>query len=130
MKSIKIYIDGSSKGNPGKMSIGLVAYNENNKIIKEISKTLGIGTNNEAEYLAVIAALKLAKELNADQAEIKSDSQLLICQLKGIYKVKARNILALFNEVNKLREKFSKLTLTWIPREENKKANYLALGKD
>lgn len=119
-----IFIDGSSRGNPGDMGIGIAIY-KNNSLIKTVSKFLGKGTNNEAEYLALLEALKLASTLKEKEIEIRTDSLLLINQLNSFYKVRAKNIKPLYeNAINELKN--FKYVLKWIPRKENKLANSLA----
>ena len=126
MKKIIIHTDGGSRGNPGPSAIGVVIGN------KEYSESIGIATNNEAEYKAVIFALKKTKALIGKKAikffevEIISDSELLIKQLKGEYKILEPNIQSLFQKTWNLRIDFGKIKFTLIPREKNKKADKLA----
>lgn len=124
-KKLKINTDGASKGNPGPMTIGIAIY-EGNKLIKKISKKVGIGTNNRAEYLAVINALEIAKQMGAEEIDAFSDSQLLVNQLNGKYNVRSDNIKDLFNKVDNLKKSFKKIFFKWIPREENKLADELS----
>ncbi len=132
MKKIIIYTDGGSRGNPGKAAIGVVFYNEKNQPFKEYSEYLGDNlTNNEAEYQAVIFALQKFKSLfgkklaKNSQVEIKSDSEFLIKQLKGEYKVLDSKIQKLFLQVWNLKLDFKKIKFTLIPREKNKEADSL-----
>ena len=132
MKKIIIYTDGGSRGNPGPSGIGAAVYNENNEIIKEYSEYIGEGTNNEAEYQAVIFALKKIKHLFGKKKikeldiEIKSDSEFLVKQAQGKYKVLEPRIQSLFLEVWNLKIDFGKIAFFHILREENKKADALA----
>ncbi len=120
----KIYTDGASRGNPGKSGFGLVIYKDD-EIFYEDYRYLGIMTNNQAEYLALIRALELLSELNINEACIYADSQLMIKQMRGEYKVKAKNMIPLYNEaINKISNK--KIIFNWIRREENKFADELA----
>ncbi len=132
MKKIIIYTDGGSRGNPGKAAIGVVFCNEKGKIIKEYSQFIGDNlTNNEAEYQAVIFALKkfkllFGKELaKKSEIEIRSDSELLVKQLNGRYKVLNEKIQPLFLEVWNLRLDFQKVKFKLIRREKNKEADKL-----
>tara|TARA_Y100000310_G_scaffold292786_2_gene321855 strand:- start:474 stop:857 length:384 start_codon:yes stop_codon:yes gene_type:complete len=125
MKKLTIYTDGGSKGNPGPMTIGIV-FQEESKVIRKMSKKIGFGTNNQAEYTAVITALDLAYKLKYKDVELRSDSQLLINQLKGEFKVSSKNIIDLFKKVNTLKSKFDKITFKWIPRNENTLADSLS----
>jgi ribonuclease HI len=133
MKKIIIYTDGASRGNPGKGSIGVVFCNEKNQVVKEYAEYLGDDiTNNEAEYKAVIIALKKFKALFgkklAEKAEIevRSDSQLLVSQLEGKYKLVNPGIKDFFIEIWNLKIDFGKVKFKLIPREKNKEADRLA----
>ena len=125
VKKLKINTDGASKGNPGPMTIGVV-FQTDKKIIRKISKKIGYGTNNQAEYTAVIYALDLARRLGYEEIELCSDSQLLVNQLNGDYAVKSKNILDLNEKVKKLKTKFKKINFKWVPREKNEIADDLA----
>ncbi|MFH1820313.1 MAG: ribonuclease HI family protein [Candidatus Nealsonbacteria bacterium] len=131
MKKIIVYTDGGSRGNPGPSSIGVVICDEKGKMIKEYAETIGVGTNNEAEYKAVIFALKKIKALYGKntikslETEVRSDSELLINQLNGQYKVLEPKIQALFINVWNLRIEFKDLKFTAISRENNKEADKL-----
>ena len=132
MKKITIYIDGGSRGNPGPSAIGVVFYNEKKQIIKSYSEYLGDNlTNNEAEYQAVIFALKKFKALfgkklaKNSEIELKTDSELLIKQFNGEYKVLEPRIQSLFIIVWNLRIDFKKIKFTLIPREKNRVADKL-----
>jgi len=132
MQKIIVYTDGASRGNPGPASIGVVVKNDKEKILKEYSKTIGETTNNDAEYQAVIFVLKKMKALfgkkNIKNYEIliKSDSQLLVFQLTGKYKIKHPNIEKLFIQVWNLKVDYHKVDFEHIPREQNKLADQLA----
>jgi ribonuclease HI len=133
MKKIIIYIDGGSQGNPGPAAIGVVFCNEKGQCFKRYSEYLGENlTNNEAEYQAAIFALQKFKALfgrelakNTD-IEIKSDSELLIRQLKGEYKILDLKIQPLFLKIWNLKIDFKKIKFTLISREKNKEADRLA----
>lgn len=133
MKKIIIYTDGASRGNPGKAAAGIIFCNEKNQIIRTQSEFLGdYLTNNEAEYMAVIFALKkfkalFGKELAKNSAiEIRSDSELLVSQLSGKYKVTDSKIQPLFLEVWNLKFDFLSVKFRLIPRTQNSKADKLA----
>lgn len=131
MKKILIYIDGGSRGNPGPSAIGLVFANEKDQVIKRYSQYLGNATNNEAEYQALIFALKKIKALLgkklAFQSEIKilSDSELLVKQITGEYKVLDEKIQKLFLIAWNLKIDFKKIKFRLIPREKNQEADKL-----
>jgi len=120
-----IYTDGGARGNPGPAALGVVVED------KEYSEYLGEMTNNKAEYLALVFALKKAKALlgskKAEEAEIevRMDSELIVRQLNGIYKIKEPDLQPLFIEVWNLRLDFKKATFHHIPREQNKRADRL-----
>lgn len=133
MKKIIIYTDGSSRNNPGPSAIGVVFCNEKSQPIKSYSEYLGDNlTNNEAEYQAVIFALKKFKTLfgkklaKNSEVELRSDSELLIKQLKGEYKILEPRIQTLFIAVWNLRIDFKKIKFTLVSRLKNKEADKLA----
>lgn len=124
---ITIYCDGGSQGNPGPSAIGIYIP----QLSKKYSKYLGKKTNNEAEYSAVIFALKKIKQLigkekmKVIEIEIKSDSELLVKQLNGEYKIKEKSLIPFFIEIWNLRIDFSAIKFAHILREENKQADIL-----
>ena len=131
MKKIIIYTDGGSRGNPGPAAIGAVFCNEKGQVIKKYSEYLGEATNNEAEYQAVIFALKKFKALfgkklaKNSEIEIKSDSELLIRQLNGLYKILEPKIQPLFLKTWNLKLDFKKVKFKHISREKNREADRL-----
>ena len=132
MKSIfTIHTDGGSRGNPGSAAIGVVIEGETIGK-KEYGESIGIATNNEAEYKAVILALKKLKHLigsekaNDSRVEIHVDSELLERQLNGEYKVKDKNIQGLFLEVWNLKTDFGEVVFKHIFREKNIEADRIA----
>jgi len=132
MRKIIIYTDGGSRGNPGPGAVGVVFCNEKGEIFKKYSQYLGENfTNNEAEYRAVIFALKKFKSLfgkklaKNSEIELKSDSELLIKQLRGEYKILEPKIQTLFIAAWNLKLDFKKVKFTLISREKNKEADRL-----
>lgn len=132
MKKIIIYTDGGSRGNPGKAAIGVVFCNEREQEIKKYGEYLGDElTNNEAEYRAVIFALKKFKALfgksvaAVSDIEIRSDSELLVKQIQGEYKVENEKIQKFFMEIWNLKIDFRAVKFKLIPREKNKEADRL-----
>lgn len=121
-----IFTDGGARGNPGPAGIGAVIYNNKKEKLVEISKYLGETTNNQAEYRALIIALKKAKDLGAKELDIFLDSELVVKQLNREYKVKNKDLAPLFLEVYNLSLNFSKITFTHIYREKNQEADRLA----
>jgi len=132
MKKIIIYTDGGSRGNPGPGAVGVVFCNEKGEVFKKYSQYLGENfTNNEAEYQAVAFALKKFKSLfgkklaSSTEIELRSDSELLIKQLQGLYKILEPKIQILFIAVWNLKLDFKKVKFTLISREKNKEADRL-----
>jgi len=131
VKKIIIYTDGGSRGNPGPSAIGVVFCNEKEHTIKNYSEYLGEATNNEAEYQAVVLALKKFKALfgkklaKSSEIELRSDSELMIKQLNGEYKVLEPKIQQLFLDVWNLKLDFKKIKFKLIPRHKNKEADRL-----
>jgi ribonuclease HI len=126
MEKVIIFTDGGARGNPGPAGIGAVIYNEHKKVIAEISEFLGVATNNQAEYKALIAAFRKAADLGAAELECYLDSELVVKQLKGEYRVKDKDLAVLFLAIHNLSLSFKKITYTHMPRERNKEADRLA----
>ncbi len=124
-KKVILYCDGASRGNPGPGSYGFVIL-EGEEAIAEEGRTLGEVTNNVAEYEGVIQGLSRCKELGATEVTVRSDSQLLVRQLTGQYKVKAPHLLPMVQKARSLQKAFSKVIYQHVPREENKHADKLA----
>lgn len=123
---IKIKSDGGARGNPGKAGIGAVLYNQDDEVLTTISEYIGVATNNQAEYKAIIAGLKKAKELKASEVFAYLDSELIVKQVNGQYKVKNKDLAPLFLELYNLKISFEKSHFIHIPREQNKEADNLA----
>jgi len=122
---LKIYIDGASRGNPGEPGAGIVIKDRQGKIFKRLRQYLGRATNNQAEYRALLLALKASRELG-QSIKIFSDSELLVKQLKGSYRVKSKGLKPYFDEVRNLLKGFSSWEIAHIPREQNREADALA----
>ncbi|QQG52240.1 MAG: ribonuclease HI family protein [Candidatus Falkowbacteria bacterium] len=126
LEKIIIFTDGGARGNPGPAGIGAVLYDSEHRTVAEISEYLGVATNNQAEYKALIAALKKAASLGASDLECYLDSELVVKQLKREYKVKNKDLAPLFLEIHNLSLKFKQINYTHIPRERNQEADRLA----
>ena len=124
-KTLEIYSDGASRGNPGVSAIGVV-IKEKGKVVKEISQGIGEATNNVAEYTALIYALQESLVLKADQIKVHTDSELLFNQLKGTYKVKNEKLKLLYSQLQHLAKGFKKVEMKLVPREKNREADRLA----
>lgn len=128
---INVFTDGGSRGNPGPSGYGLVVYDEQKKIIFKDSKYLGTKTNNEAEYSGLIGALNWINEnqdsLKFSKINFHSDSQLMIRQLEGLYKVKAPTLIPLFKKAKEIIDLISApITFKDVRRESNELADELA----
>lgn len=121
-----IHTDGASRGNPGPAGIGVVIAHENVGILREISESLGIATNNVAEYQAVIRALDEAERLGIRKITLRSDSELVINQLKGTYRVRNEALLPLYHQALKRLGSFRDVRLEHVPRKQNARADALA----
>lgn len=120
-----MHFDGSCNSNTkGRTGIGVVLRNQ--ELLKEISESTGTGTNNTAEYEALIRGMEEARTLGADELEAYGDSQLIIKQVRGEYRVKKQHLRELRDRVIKISTRFKKIEFHWIPREENEEANALA----
>jgi len=125
-KRLVIFTDGASRGNPGQSAIGVVIQDGAGKVVGTISRRIGHATNNQAEYTAIIAALEEASRLGAGEVEVRSDSELVVKQLKGSYRVKKATLRPLYQKVVRLIGSLGAFTITHIPRTQNKKADKLA----
>lgn len=146
-RKLIIYTDGGSRGNPGQAGVGVVIYDEKKNILGEFCKHIGIRTNNEAEYEAVILALEKVKQfylpnrtsgskrfgsgeekekMKELEIEFRIDSQLIARQLGGKYKIKEERLFVLCMKARNLLVDIGSVTYTEIPREQNKEADRLA----
>ncbi len=123
---IVVNVDGASRGNPGESGIGVVIFDKDSNLINEACDYLGVATNNIAEYKALILGLRLSIKYNAKKILFKSDSELMVKQIKGEYKVKNTQLKLLFAEVKDLFKKLPNWEIMHVPREENKEADLLA----
>ncbi|NTW22036.1 ribonuclease HI family protein [Candidatus Falkowbacteria bacterium] len=120
-----IFTDGGARGNPGPAAIGAVIYDEQRQVLSEISEYIGETTNNQAEYKAVVAAIAKAKELGAKEVDFFLDSQLVVEQLNGNYKVKNKDLAPLFVQIYNASLGFRKVRYTHVRREQNQEADKL-----
>lgn len=126
IERVIIATDGASRGNPGPAAIGATIKDGQGKLIARISRHIGTATNNQAEYQAVIVALNEALRLGARKVDISMDSELVVRQLSGRYRVKNAVLKALYQEVKQLQGRLEALTVTHIPRSQNREADQLA----
>lgn len=120
-----INTDGGARGNPGPAGIGVTIKDEQGKIIKALKKYIGEVTNNVAEYKALIMALEGARELGAKKLHINMDSELVVRQMQGKYKIKEPTLKLLAGEVFKLLHNFDSADFHHVRRELNKEADKL-----
>ncbi len=126
--NLYLYIDGASKGNPGRAGVGVWMTNEEGKKLVEMSRYLGHKTNNEAEYWALLIGLREAQQWGGRSIHIFTDSELIARQVKGIYRVRDPNLKGLHQKVLESLKAFSSFEIESIPREENREADRLANG--
>lgn len=124
-KTLKIYIDGGSRGNPGSSACAAVIYDEKNNLISEEGRFLGKATNNFAEYSALHLALQTAKKLGAETLYIYSDSELLVKQYNGEYKIKDPKLASMMDIIAEELKAFKEVRLSHISRNLNKIADKL-----
>ncbi|MFN4212394.1 MAG: ribonuclease HI family protein [Microgenomates group bacterium] len=129
MTTLKVFTDGGSKGNPGPATIGVIFYLKNKKIFSH-HQSIGVATNNDAEYKALIFALEKIKEIKnqyqIDKIIFFSDSQLLVNQVNGFYKVKNGKINEYILKIKLLEQEINlPIAYIQIPREKNKEADKL-----
>jgi ribonuclease HI len=123
---LRIYSDGASRGNPGPAGAGAVLLDKDGHTVERLGRFLGEQTNNHAEYQGALLGLRRAKALGASSIELLADSQLLVRQLQGRYRVKHPGLLPLYREALELLEQFSKVTLRHVPREQNREADAMS----
>ena len=123
---IVVNVDGASRGNPGESGIGVAIFDKDSNLISEACDYLGVATNNIAEYRALILGIKLSTEYNAKRTLFKSDSELMVKQIKGEYKVKNAQLKLLFAEAQSLLKKLPNWKIMHVSRDENKEADLLA----
>lgn len=123
-KKVIINADGGSRGNPGPSASGFVIQDVADLSVLETGgRYLGITTNNQAEYRAVLFALERAKELGIEEIEFRLDSLLVVNQMKGIYKVKNKDLAVVYEQIKKLILEFKNVTFVHVLREYNKLAD-------
>jgi len=117
-RQLWIYSDGASRGNPGPAAMAVKIVDEHGCVVKKVSKFLGRRTNNEAEYEALIVALDLARTYTEDSVECFLDSELVVKQLNGEYRVRNPRLESLWLKVHELRRHFQKISFTHVPRSD------------
>jgi ribonuclease HI len=120
------HIDGAARGNPGPASYGVVVRGPGGEVAAELKKYIGRATNNVAEYYALIAALDYAEAHGISALRVRSDSELLVKQMKGSYKVKSADLRPLFERARKMAQRIAHFAIEYVPREQNRRADQLA----
>jgi len=122
----RLFTDGASRGNPGQAGAGAVLLADNGEELVAKSVYLGTCTNNVAEYKALLIGLEEALRLGCNELAIALDSELIVRQIQGRYKVKNETLATLFTEVREHLARFGKWTITHVPRAQNARADQLA----
>lgn len=123
---LKAYADGGSRGNPGPAGIGVVIKDEEGNTLAEVSRYLGVATNNQAEYQALIAALETASRRKVERLQVYVDSELVVKQLSGEYRVNNPGLRPLLEKARVLLSQFGEASVAHIPGETNREAHLLA----
>jgi ribonuclease HI len=123
LNEIKVFADGGSRGNPGPSAGGFVILDMDDNILKRSGKYLGITTNNQAEYHSIKGGLEAALAMGAKVVHVYMDSMLVVNQMKGVYKVKNRDLWPIHEAIKTLLNSFEKVNFSHVPRELNKLAD-------
>ena len=121
-----LYFDGASRKNPGPASFGGVIYNESGEEFDTYYKFIGTATNNVAEYCGLLAGLHRARDLNIKELKVFGDSNLIIQQVTGKWKVKNDNLRAIYNQIKQVEPFFTVISYQHVYRKDNKRADQLA----
>ena len=121
----RLFTDGGSRGNPGPAAYGYVLEAGDGTVLAAHGERIGVATNNIAEYRALVEGLRKAADLQVDEVEVVSDSELLVNQMQGNYKVKNEALRELWLDANELADRLEKVTFTAVRREHNELADQL-----
>lgn len=124
-ETVEVYSDGGSRGNPGQAAIGFLIYGPEKEILEKYSESIGVRTNNFAEYFAILKALAAAKKYNPQEVIVHTDSSLACNQINGLWKIKDEEIKKMVLEIRKEILNFKIFKIFYIPREKNKEADKL-----
>jgi ribonuclease HI len=122
-EKVTLYADGGSRGNPGPSASGFVLLDEAGEVLVDKGTYLGVTTNNQAEYHGLKTGLEEAKAMGAHEVDVRLDSMLVVNQMKGIFKVKNRDLWPVHQATKELVGEFRKVTFTHVPRELNRLAD-------
>lgn len=120
LESAKIFTDGGSRGNPGHSAAAFVICKQDDTVVEKSGQYIGMATNNQAEYYGFIRGLERARDLGIDKIQLFSDSQLVVNQMTGLYKVKNQELAPLHQQAKALADSFEEISFTYVPRELNK----------
>ncbi len=118
-----MWVDGGARGNPGPAAVGYRIEDDDGTVLDEAGRAIGTATNNEAEYRALITALERAAALGASEVEVRADSQLLMRQMTGRYRVKSPHLRALWDEAQQAADGFERVSYVEVRRTENTEAD-------
>jgi ribonuclease HI len=122
-RKLRLRVDGGSRGNPGPGAVGVVLEDLDGNIVEEFGRTIGVCTNNVAEYRALLAGLELAATIGVDELEVLADSELLVKQVRGEYKVKSEGLKPLHEEARQRLRAFKRVAIRHVPRAQNAEAD-------
>jgi ribonuclease HI len=122
-RKLRLRVDGGSRGNPGPGAVGVVLEDLDGTIVEEFGRTIGVCTNNVAEYRALLAGLELAAALGVEELEVLADSELLVKQMRGEYKVKNEGLKPLHEEARLRLREFKRVAIRHVPRAQNAEAD-------
>jgi len=126
-----LYCDGAARGNPGPAGLGVYITEDDGTLVHEIAKGIGEATNNVAEYSALVAGLDWCAANGANEVQVRADSDLIVKQMNGLYKVKAKNLMRLHRRARELASSIGQVTFQHVRREFNTEADRLAnIGVD
>ena len=123
LEEAKLYTDGGSRNNPGDSSCAYVICDMDDNVVEKSGYYMGIATNNQAEYYGMIKGLERCQDLGIDKVRLHSDSQLVVNQMNGFYKVKNQELAPLHRQLKELADSFEEISFEYIPRELNKIAD-------
>lgn len=118
--------DGAARGNPGPAGAGVVVSDERGRVLARLARYLGKATNNQAEYAALLLALETAAAHHPEHLDVLLDSELVVRQLQGLYRVRSPELRPLYERSRKLLQHFPSVTIRHVPRQENRQADALA----
>jgi len=123
---LRVFCDGAARGNPGPAGAGAVLYTPDGRLVERLGRYLGRQTNNHAEYQGLILGLERALELGAREVEVYADSELMVRQLLGEYRVRAEGLLPLWRRARELLARFDRARIAHVPRERNAEADEMS----